>query len=104
MIAQISGHGDFRNIWELPRIEGNLSRAEVARAAALADGHDAVLRATREQLMLGASRIQIVAGGGVSSVYDPIDVTEFLPQEIEAAVAAAEDWRTYVCGSVAQIS
>ena len=94
MISQTSGHGDFRNIPELPRIEGNLSRAEVAGAAALADGRDAVLRATREQLMHGASQIKIVAGGGVSSAYDPIDVTEFLPEEIEAAVAAAEDWGT----------
>ena len=38
--------------------------------------------------------------GGVSSAYDPIDVTEFLPEEIEAAVLAAEDWGTYICAHV----
>jgi imidazolonepropionase-like amidohydrolase len=56
-----------------------------------------VLRATREQLMKGASQIKIVAGGGASSLYDPLDVAQFLPEEIEAAVLAADDWGTYVC-------
>ena len=100
MISQSSGHGDFRNIWELPGGAGSLSRAEQLGAAALADGRDAVLRATREQLMKGASQIKLVAGGGVSSAYDPLDVTEFLSEEIEAAVLAAEDWGTYVCAHV----
>jgi imidazolonepropionase-like amidohydrolase len=100
MISQTSGHGDFRNIWELPGEAGSLSRAEQLGAAALADGRDAVLRATREQLMKGASQIKIVAGGGVSSAFDPLDVTEFLFEEIEAAVLAAADWGTYVCAHV----
>jgi imidazolonepropionase-like amidohydrolase len=100
MISQTSGHGDFRNIWELPGRTGDLSRAEEVGAAALADGRDAMLRATREQLMKGASQIKIVAGGGVSSAYDPLDVTEFLTEEIEAAVLAADDWGTYVCAHV----
>ena len=56
----------YRNIWELPGGTGELSRAEQLGAAAIADGRDAVLRATREQLMKGASQIKIVAGGGVS--------------------------------------
>jgi imidazolonepropionase-like amidohydrolase len=59
-----------------------------------------VLRATREQLMKGASQVKIVAGGGASSVYDPIDVTQYLPEEIEAAVLAAADWGTYVMAHV----
>jgi imidazolonepropionase-like amidohydrolase len=100
MISQTSGHGDFRNIWELPGGSGSLSRAEQLGAAALADGRDAVLRATREQLMKGASQIKIVAGGGVASAFDPLDVTEFLFEEIEAAVLAAADWGTYVCAHV----
>lgn len=72
MISQTSGHADFRSIWELPGYEGKLSRADVLGAAALADGPDAVLRATREQLMQGASQIKIVAGGGAASAYDPV--------------------------------
>jgi imidazolonepropionase-like amidohydrolase len=100
MISQTSGHADYRNIWELPGGTGELSRAEQLGAAAVADGRDAVLRATREQLMKGASQIKIVAGGGVSSNFDPLDVTQFLAEEVEAAVAAAADWGTYVCAHV----
>src|SRR5215813_12917381 len=50
----------------------------------------------REQLMQGASQIKLAVGGGVSSNYDPIDVTEYSLDEIKAAVGAAEDWGTYV--------
>ncbi|MGL6211732.1 MAG: amidohydrolase family protein [Paracoccaceae bacterium] len=100
IISQTSGHGDFRNIWELPGVPGKISRAEMLNAAALADGRDAVLKATREQLMQGASQIKLVAGGGIASVYDPIDVTEFLPEELEASVLAAADWGTYVSAHV----
>jgi imidazolonepropionase-like amidohydrolase len=100
MISQTSGHGDFRMIWELPRVGGDLQRAEMVGAARVADGRDAVLQATREQLMQGASQIKIVAGGGVSSNYDPLDVLQFLPEEMEAAVLAAADWGTYVMAHV----
>lgn len=100
MISQTSGHGDFRSIWELPRVGGGVQRSEAVGAARIADGRDAVLQAVREQLMQGASQIKIVAGGGVSSNYDPIDVLQFLPEEIEAAVLAAADWRTYVIAHV----
>ncbi|MEE1885625.1 amidohydrolase family protein [Pedobacter flavus] len=37
-----------------------------------------------------------MAGGGTSSTYDPIDVTQYTFDEMKAAVDAAEDWGTYV--------
>jgi imidazolonepropionase-like amidohydrolase len=46
--------------------------------------------------MQGASQIKLMAGGGIASNYDPIDVTEYSEAEIHAAVGAAEDWGTYV--------
>ena len=96
-ISQTSGHGDFRLLNELPR-EPNapLSYTERIGAAAIADGVDQVLLRTREQLMRGASQIKLMAGGGVSSSYDPLDVTQYSEAEIRAAVGAAEDWGTYV--------
>jgi imidazolonepropionase-like amidohydrolase len=96
-ISQTSGHGDFRLLSELPR-EPNapLSYTERIKAAAIADGVDEVLLRTREQLMQGASQIKLMAGGGVSSNYDPLDVTQYSEEEIHAAVGAAEDWGTYV--------
>lgn len=37
-----------------------------------------------------------MAGGGVSSNYDPLDVTQYSLDELRAAVEAAENWGTYV--------
>lgn len=97
MISQTSGHGDFRMPYEVPRGScGWLSHSELVGAAAIADGVDEVLRAAREQLRGGASQVKMMAGGGVASSYDPIDVTEFTEPELHAGVEAAENWGTYV--------
>ncbi|WP_338446993.1 amidohydrolase family protein [Pelagerythrobacter marensis] len=101
MISQTSGHGDFRMRHEVPRASGgHLSHPEMAGIAAIADGVPEVLRRVREQLLLGASQIKIMTGGGVSSAYDPIHVNQFTAEEIRAAVDAASDWGTYVCTHV----
>lgn len=97
MISQTGGHGDFRLPHEVPRAANEpLSHSERMRAAAIADGVDEVLRRAREQLMLGATQLKLMAGGGVSSVYDPLDATQYTPEELRAAVQAAENWGTYV--------
>jgi imidazolonepropionase-like amidohydrolase len=96
-ISQTAGHGDFRFPYEVPRqIGGPLSHSEQMGAAAIADSPDEVRLRTREQLMLGASQIKLMAGGGVSSSYDPLDVTQYTVAEIHAAVEAAANWGTYV--------
>lgn len=99
-ISQTAGHGDFRFTYETPRRPGRLTRTEEVGAAAIADSPDEVRRATREQLMAGATQIKIMAGGGVSSLYDPLDVTQFSRAEITAAVEAADDWGVYVAAHV----
>ncbi len=38
----------------------------------------------------------MMAGGGVASAHDPLDVVQFTPDEMRAAVEAAADWGTYV--------
>jgi imidazolonepropionase-like amidohydrolase len=95
-ITQTAGHGDFRLRHELPRACGPLSHGEAMGASAIADGADQVLRAVREQLLLGATQLKVMAGGGIASPYDPIDVTQYTEAELRAAVEAAEDWGTYV--------
>jgi len=95
-ISQTAGHGDFRLRHEVPRACGTLSHGEVTGAAAIADGVDQVLRAAREQLLLGASQLKVMAGGGIASPYDPIDVTQYTEAELRAAVEAADHWGTYV--------
>lgn len=98
MISQTSGHGDFRMRTDIPRASQNeLSAAEKAGISAIADGEAEVLRRVREQLLLGASQIKIMGGGGVASPYDPLDSLQYSEAEMKAAVSAASDWGTYVC-------
>ena len=97
MISQTGGHGDFRFPYEVPASpNAPLSRGEAIGGGAVADGVDRVLQRAREQLMLGASQLKLAAGGGVSSHYDPIDVSQYTEAEFRAAVDAAENWGTYV--------
>jgi imidazolonepropionase-like amidohydrolase len=97
VISQTSVHGDFRAPEERSRrFFGKAARAEEEGATFIADGRDEVLTATRENLRMGASQIKIMGGGGTSSAYDPIDVTQYTLDEMKAAVDAASDWNTYV--------
>ena len=66
----------------------------------IADGETEVMRRVREQLMLGASQIKMLAGGGVASMYDPLDSTQFSERELRAGVEVASDWNTYVMAHV----
>src|SRR5512134_1753827 len=95
MITVTSGHGDFRQSWEVPRTIGAPnSRGEQVGAAMIADGPNEVTVRVREQLMQGASQIKLTAGGGVASPHSPIDVSTFTDAELRAAVEAAANWGT----------
>ena len=97
MITVTSGHGDFRQLTDLPRtIGGMLTRMEQIGGAMVADSPDEVRVRVREQLMQGASQVKLTAGGGVSSPFSPNDVMTFTEPELRAAVEAAENWGTYV--------
>lgn len=102
-ISQTSGHGDFRE-----RSDGGFNREsahDVSNFArfgigTVADGVPEVLKATRTNLRNGATQIKIMAGGGGSSRFDPIDTTQFSKEETCAIVEAAADWGTYVSAHV----
>ena len=96
-ITQTSGHGDFRNYNDLhPGIYGQYSLMEMQGWLIMADGPAEVTRAVREALRYGAKQIKMMAGGGVSSPYDPLHTIQGGPEEFSAAVRAAEQWGTYV--------
>jgi imidazolonepropionase-like amidohydrolase len=95
-ISQTGGHGDFRLPNDLPARPGEYTYSERVGAAAIADDADTVRLRAREQLALGASQVKLMAGGGVASNYDPLDVTQYTVPELRAAVEAAENWGTYV--------
>lgn len=95
-ISQTGGHGDFGLPTDVPRKFGELSYPEQNGMLAIADGADQVLMRSREQLRQGATQLKLMAGGGVSSNYDPLDVAQYTEEEFRAAVSAAENWGTYV--------
>jgi len=92
MISQTSGHSDNRP----PQEPEHKIYLETIHQLAVADGVPAVMTAVRQNLRMGATQIKIAAGGGVSSNYDPLDVTEYTFEEIKAAVDVAKTWNTYV--------
>ncbi|QOZ38017.1 amidohydrolase family protein [Bradyrhizobium sp. CCBAU 53421] len=97
IITITGGHGDFRQLSDLPRtIGGMLSRMERIGGSMVADSPDEVRVRAREQLMQGATQVKLTAGGGVASPFSPIDVSTFTEPELRAAVEAAENWGTYV--------
>jgi len=95
-ISQTSGHGDFRRyndphpneLAELPFWNKYFGH--------IADGVPEVRRAVREELRKGAVHIKMMAGGGVTSLYDPLHTSQYSLEEFQAGVEAAEDWGTYV--------
>jgi len=91
-ITQLSGHSDGRH----PADPGTPIYLEKQGFFRIADGVPDVLTAVREQLRAGATQIKLSVGGGVSSNYDPLDVSEYTLEEIKAAVDVAKTWNTYV--------
>lgn len=102
-ISQTSGHGDFRDRADAGfsiKCGGDLSNFERMGIGNVADGVPEVLAATRLNLRNGATQIKIMAGGGGSSRFDPIDTSQYTIEELKAIVAATEDWNTYAAAHV----
>jgi imidazolonepropionase-like amidohydrolase len=93
VLSQTGGHGDTHP----PTHDPHLCAGEVASTlfAHIADGPDAVRRAVREELKGGAHQIKVMAGGGVATPSDPIDMVQYTTEEIRAAVQEAASRRTY---------
>lgn len=101
MISQTSGHADHRLPAQGPALVGGQPSTLMAYGdMAVVDGVPEVLKAVRESMRMGATQIKIAVGGGTGSYGDPLDVIEFTPDEIRAAVQAAEDYQTYVMAHV----
>ncbi len=90
-LSQTCGHGDSGAAHENRDIQYRNPRGGV-----LCDGTAECRRAAREQFYLGASQIKIMAGGGMSSLCDPVETLQFSPEEMRAIVETAEDYGSYV--------
>ena len=93
VLSQTGGHGDISPVSNDPHI-GSCSISS-SSFSHVADGPDAVRRAAREELKGGADQIKIMAGGGVATPTDPIDMVQYTEEEIRVAVAEAAARRTY---------
>lgn len=91
-ISQTGGHGDFRMANDVAAD----THGHAEMLGAVADSADEVQQEVRRQLALGATQIKLMAGGGVASPFDPLDVTQYSRAELRAAVEAAANWDTYV--------
>ncbi|MGF1724393.1 amidohydrolase family protein [Photobacterium nomapromontoriensis] len=100
-ISQTCGHSDYRQNQAQQRV-GVHEDSPLMKTGAftVADGRSGVLKAVREQLFMGASQIKIMAGGGASSTFDPLDTLQYTLDEMKAAVEAASDYGTYVAAHI----
>ena len=100
MISQTGGHFDYRLPNQVPAQIGEVDYWERVGMTAVADGVPEVRKRAREAFMLGASQVKIAGGGGVASVYDPIDVRQFSLEEMQAVVDVAESYNSYVAAHI----
>ncbi|MCA0938464.1 amidohydrolase family protein [Salipiger pacificus] len=100
-ITQAGGHTDYRPYQAVPSNPGDSLWYWYANGVMLqADGVPEVILRTREVMRMGASQIKISAGGGVSSLYDPLDVRQYTKAELEAFVEVADTYNTYVMAHI----
>ncbi|WP_155485466.1 amidohydrolase family protein, partial [Vibrio harveyi] len=92
-LSQTGGHADTGSFNDVP---GRVDDLERHGFGYIVDGETEARRAARQNLRSGATQIKIMAGGGVASEFDPIHMTQFSKQEMEAIVGVAEDYGTYV--------
>lgn len=93
VISQTGGHGDWGPSNEGPG-EGNYQT--MVRNTHVVDGIPEVLKATRWNFRNGANFIKVMAGGGVASTFDPLNMTQMNIDELKAIVEVANAYESYV--------
>ena len=97
VISQTEGHFDIRGLSEINTYFANQSNfKDMLEYGYLADGIPEVQKAAREAFRKGASQIKVMTGGGVATVYDPLDGLQYTPEEMRAAVIEANKVGSYV--------
>lgn len=91
-LSQTGGHGDMRP----PDHEEPCACAYSGTICQVVDGADEVRRVAREELRRGADHIKVFISGGVASPSDPLWMSQFSDEELEAAVEEAHTRRKYV--------
>lgn len=97
-ITMTAGHGDYRGRNIMNQKFGGPKEIDAERIGFVrsADGVPDVLAATRDNFRQGACFIKMFVSGAITGLYDPIDIVEYSPKEIAAAVGEADRWNTYL--------
>lgn len=93
VISQTGGHGDWGPANEGPG-EGNYQT--MTRNTHVVDGVPEVIKAARWNFRNGANFIKVMAGGGVASTFDPLNMTQMNADELKAIVEVANAYESYV--------
>ena len=95
MISQTGGHGDHGLPW-LDHHHAVRGIPGLSQLAEIVDGPDEVRRAVRRAFQHGATQIKVCVSGGVVSLTDSLEDTQFSVEELRAAVEEARARGTYV--------
>lgn len=92
VLSHTGGHGDWgdRNDLEVSDYGAQIQHSMIV------NNRDDVIGASRRNYRNGAHFTKIMAGGGVASRFDPLEIMGATQEEIEAAVEIATDYGTYV--------
>ena len=90
--SSTGGHGDAGPWNQLPS-ENN--QPNMTMNLATADGVADLIKRARWNFRHGAAFAKIMAGGGVASEFDPLEIIEYTQAEMEAIVSICNDNKTY---------
>lgn len=95
-LSQTSGHSDIRARSDFTgaQICGCCFRS--GSIGRVVDGVDALRKAVREEFLMGADQIKIMASGGVASPTDPVASMGYSESELLAIVEEASNRQSYV--------
>ncbi len=93
-ISQTGGHSDWGYWSDQP---GDVDKLDLFQQTYVVDGVPEAIRAVRSNFRRGAAFIKIMAGGGMASDFDPIEVTQFSLEEMRAMQGVADEYGSYAC-------
>ena len=83
---------------EQPRAGNQAGVDRLAQTSMVCDGPDEVRLAARTAFRRGATQLKVIISGGVVSLTDRLEDSQFTVEELKAAVAEAKARDTYVTG------
>lgn len=95
-LVQCGGHGHLGSPFLPPDESFHFRVRGLTAVGRVSDGCDEVRKAARECFRQGASFLKMAVTGGVVSIADSLDDTQFTIEEIAAAVGEARARHTYV--------